>query len=355
MTQQDNKFRVYRGGSWRSNSGICRSADRYGITPDGRSSFLGFRVLRSSGKERAMTQQDNKFQVDRGGSWINNSVHCRSAYRSRNSPDSRYGYLGFRVLRSFKEEVKHRVFRGGSWSGFSVYCRSAIRRWSTPDSRCSFLGFRVLHSSKEEVKHQVYRGGCWGDYSGLCRSGSRISYSPDYRINFLGFRVLRSFNNSQSKENKMTTNNKKKIGLIDFVNIPENQEKGIPEFELGATPVTQLQWVSVMGALPDDVDEYVPNNPVTGVSCIDAVEFCEKLSEQTGEAVRLPTEEEWEHACRAGSDTNYHFGDNPAELEDYAVFDKEEIAEVATKLPNPYGLYDMHGLVWEWTSTPYEA
>jgi formylglycine-generating enzyme required for sulfatase activity len=309
MTQQDNKFRVYRGGSWRSNSGICRSADRYGITPDGRSSFLGFRVLRSSGKERAMTQQDNKFQVDRGGSWINNSVHCRSAYRSRNSPDSRYGYLGFRVLRSSKEEVKHRVFRGGSWSGFSVYCRSAIRRWSTPDSRCSFLGFRVL----------------------------------------------RSFNNSQSKENKMTTNNKKKIGLIDFVNIPENQEKGIPEFELGATPVTQLQWVSVMGALPDDVDEYVPNNPVTGVSCIDAVEFCEKLSEQTGEAVRLPTEEEWEHACRAGSDTNYHFGDNPAELEDYAVFDKEEIAEVATKLPNPYGLYDMHGLVWEWTSTPYEA
>lgn len=151
----------------------------------------------------------------------------------------------------------------------------------------------------------------------------------------------------------MTTSNEKKTDLIDFVNIPENQEKGIPEFELGATPVTQLQWVSIMGALPDDVDEYVPNNPVTGVSFIDAVEFCEKLSEQTGETMRLPTEEEWEHACRAGSDTNYHFGDDPAELKDYAVFDKEEITEVATKLPNPYGLYDMHGLVWEWTSTPY--
>ena len=103
-----------------------------------------------------------------------------------------------------------------------------------------------------------------------------------------------------------------------------------------------------------------PNNPATYVSWNDAVEFCRKLSEQEGEEYRLPTEAEWEYACRAGTTTAHSFGDDVSKLEQYAWFDKNawDIGEkyahrVGQKLPNPWGLYDMHGNVYEWCQDWY--
>lgn len=125
----------------------------------------------------------------------------------------------------------------------------------------------------------------------------------------------------------------------------------VAAFEIGETPITQAQWVVVMGSLPEKQlslgKAYEPNRPVVYVSYLDCEKFCEVLSERTGKKYRIPTGKEWEYACRAGTTTKYSCLDE--ELKDHAVFDRERITDVKTKKPNPWGLYDMHGLVWEWT------
>jgi formylglycine-generating enzyme required for sulfatase activity len=121
-------------------------------------------------------------------------------------------------------------------------------------------------------------------------------------------------------------------------------------FYLGTYPVTQTEWKAIMGDEPslfkgDDL-------PVEQVSWVDVQEFIKKLNEKEGtEKYRLPSEAEWEYACRAGTTTGYSFGDDESKLGNYAWYDdnsEDETHPVGQKKPNPWGLYDMHGNVWEW-------
>jgi formylglycine-generating enzyme required for sulfatase activity len=120
-------------------------------------------------------------------------------------------------------------------------------------------------------------------------------------------------------------------------------------FYLGKFEVTQAQYQQVMGTNPSGLKGR--DRPVENVSWDDAQGFCKKASEKTGLVVRLPTEAEWEHACRDGTRTAFYTGDAETDLDRAAWYDKNSnrtTHPVGQKVPNAWGLYDMHGNVWEW-------
>ena len=134
---------------------------------------------------------------------------------------------------------------------------------------------------------------------------------------------------------------------------PQHQVK-VNSFAIGKYPITQAQYQAVMGNNPSHFKNWFknnPQNPVENVSWDDAKAFCQKLSQITGKNYRLPTNSEWEYACRAGTTTDYYFGDDDNQLGDYAWYDGNSGGKthpVGQKKPNGWGLYDMHGNVWEW-------
>jgi formylglycine-generating enzyme required for sulfatase activity len=144
---------------------------------------------------------------------------------------------------------------------------------------------------------------------------------------------------------------------------PQHLVKITKPFYLSVYEVTQQQYVKVMGVRPWQGKEYVqegPDYPASYVNWNDAVEFCGKLSEQEGVEYRLPTEAQWEYTCRAGTTTVYSFGDDVSKLGQYAwdqtsawKIGEKYAHRVGQKLPNPWGLYDMHGNVIEWCQDWY--
>ncbi len=120
------------------------------------------------------------------------------------------------------------------------------------------------------------------------------------------------------------------------------------------TPITQAQYEAIMGKNPSHFKGAV--RPVESVSWGDATAFCAELSKRTaytGREYALPTEAQWEYACRAGRQAAYHFGDNPDRLGDYTWYGENSGGKthpVARIKPNLWGLYDVYGNVWEWCS-----
>ncbi|MCY3021712.1 MAG: formylglycine-generating enzyme family protein [Planctomycetota bacterium] len=127
-------------------------------------------------------------------------------------------------------------------------------------------------------------------------------------------------------------------------------------FHMGKYPVTQEQYAQVMGTNPSHFKGQ--DLPVETVSWDNAAEFCKKVSEKTGLIVRLPTDAEREFACRAGTTTTYYTGDTEADLGRAAWYSANSGGKthpVGQKEPNAFGLYDVHGNVWEWCQDWYEG
>ena len=132
----------------------------------------------------------------------------------------------------------------------------------------------------------------------------------------------------------------------------------VAPFIMSRGPITQAQWQAVMGALPA-CRFSGPQRPVENVAWHQARAFCERLSKSSRRAYRLPTESEWEYACRAESITPFHFGPTiTTELANYngeftflaepkGVY-RHHTTEAGSFPPNAFGLYDMHGNLWEW-------
>lgn len=131
------------------------------------------------------------------------------------------------------------------------------------------------------------------------------------------------------------------------------------DFWIGQFEVTQAQWYAVMGNNPaefksDKVGEDSRNFPVENVSWNDAQQFISRLEQRDGKKYRLPTEAEWEYACKSGGkDQNYCGGNNLSAVAWYGDNSGNRTHRVGTKQPNGLGIYDMSGNVWEWVSDWY--
>jgi len=138
----------------------------------------------------------------------------------------------------------------------------------------------------------------------------------------------------------------------------------VAPFFMGKYEVTQAQYQAVMGNNPSDFKG--AKRPVESVNWDEAVEFCRKLTQNTGKTYRLPSEAEWEYACRAGTTTPFYFGDtitpdlvnydgnNPYGSAPKGLW-REQTTDVGSFPPNAFGLYDMHGNVWEWCSDKWHG
>jgi formylglycine-generating enzyme required for sulfatase activity len=282
-----------------------------------------------------------------------------------------------------------RVLRGGSWISDPPWARSAIRRMDAPESRNRYLGFRLARGSGSIVP--VTSVEMPAGPSPLLRGEEVAKKEPEPKKEMPAPVVDPEY---------LTT----RVGAIQVKRIPAGEFlMGLPArrgdldgrdderpqhrvritrpFYLGVYEVTQAQYQAVMGVNPSyfsssgagkDVvaGQSTERHPVERVSWLDAVRFCNRLSEQEGRkpfyeidrqdvrvpdwdgpGYRLPTEAEWEYACRGGSTTLYAFGDDEAGFGAYAWFkgNSDSVTHVVgEKRPNSFGLFDMHGNVWEW-------
>ena len=216
--------------------------------------------------------------------------------------------------------------------------------------------------------NRVFRGGAFESKESQCRSGWR-GQCPDQGNVSVGFRVLMGARPLAAGVDSIVNNVGQRLVKIlpgpfmmgspdaDVDEKPQHAVTISRSFYIGDTEVTQGQWKAVMGTEPWKGQANVregTNYPATYVSWEDAVEYCRRLSEREGLTYRLPTEAEWEYACRSGTLSKFSFGDDESDLLRYGWFVgntsniKEGYAhEVKQKLANSFNLYDMHGNVFE--------
>ena len=258
-----------------------------------------------------------------------------------------------------------RVLRGGSFVSFVYEARSAYRGDDfSPSTRSGYVGFRLARTADTVPTRWI-----WSDPTAVIPATGNLLVAPFTEAK--AKEVQKEVAKSLKKEVEEEVDLGKGIKL-DLVLVPAGKFKmGSPAseknrdedekqhevtltkpFYMGKYEVTQEQWESVMSNNPSTRTKGA-KLPVTDVSWNDCQEFIKKLNAKTDGGYRLPTESEWEYACRAGTTTAYSFGDKitPKDANYDDSIGKPVI--VGSYRPNAFGLYDMHGNVWEWCEDWY--
>ena len=281
------------------------------------------------------------------------------------------------------ESGSARVVRGGSWGGGAGRCRSAVRDWRDPGNRSRNLGFRLARTgpwSSDAITLARRRAA-----EQSVRTEREVERKPAYK-DYEGFRD-RLQDGSEAPEMVYLPGGTFKMGDLQGKGFKDERpvhEVTLDAFAIGRYPVAvgEFRWFVAAtgyqteaerkgGAYVYDGERWsqkadlnwrnpyflqVDNHPVVCMSWNDAAAYCEWLSAQTGECYSLPTEAEWEYACRAGSKTVYCFGNDEDLLEAYAWYSKNAEGKthpVGQKRANAWGLHDLHGNVWEWVQDRY--
>jgi formylglycine-generating enzyme required for sulfatase activity len=306
------------------------------------------------------------------------------------------------------EAFADRVIRGGSWYAYAKDVRAASRNWKEPDGRDRRIGFRCgefQSSGPVSAGRGVERGESRSERSAEqrsdCESPSetrwlRLGDREAGPWDFPGLTTVRLSSDVEELTIRTMTRpdwasaiGRDAFGLWAEFTIKETVRQrlrwippgrfvmGSPPEEVGRndnegpqrivrisegfwlfdTPCTQELWEAVMGKNPSRFRS--PTRPIVGVSWGDCQAFVERLNGLLeGLVLSLPSEAQWEYACRAGSTAKYPFGDEETQLGDHAWFSDNsgnETHAVGQKLPNAWGLYDILGNVWEWCQDGYDT
>ncbi|GAP98054.1 SUMF1/EgtB/PvdO family nonheme iron enzyme [Leptolyngbya sp. NIES-2104] len=317
--------------------------------------------------------------------------------RARECPDKQHGVYTYYLIEGLQGAADYNQQQFVTVSGLQKYVVNKLRHWGVtqggliqePTFRAEGLGDMILADYREHHPKVV----SVPEHYSINEAQSQSSRGLEPSIAFMkcNFDVvyLNALGEEVSRHNQQTRLLREDLGdsYLNMILIPEGvghigstvTELGrldtevlpysvtVSSFFLSQYPISQAQW-AVIASMPQVERDLSlnpsqfkgENRPVESMSLYDATEFCARLAALTERPYRLPTEVEWEYACRAGTTTPFHFGETiTSQLANYdgssaygsgvtGIYRQETSPVGSFGVANPYGLYDLHGNVWEW-------